>query len=143
MTVEITPIHGIGEVHPGDDLADIFLSALHATAFALQAGDVLIVTHKVVSKAEDAVLQFEEDEDERRRIIADQAVAILRRRGDLVITETRHGFICANAGVDRSNLPEGWLALLPNDPDRSAHRLRTQIGQAQRGVQEDCDIENR
>ncbi len=130
MTVEITPIHGIGDINPGDDLAGIFLSALDAAKFSLQDRDVLVVTHKAVSKAENAIVRFDEDEEVRRRVVADQAVAVLRRRGDLVITETRHGYICANAGVDRSNMPKGWLALLPHDPDRSAHRLRTKIHQA-------------
>ena len=130
MTVEITPIYGIGDIQPGDDLAATLLSGLERAGFLLIDGDVLVVTHKAVSKAEHAIARFEDDEDERRRIIAREAVAILRRRGDLVITETRHGFICANAGVDRSNMPEGLLALLPRDPDRSAHRLRARIRQA-------------
>ncbi|MGZ5384278.1 MAG: coenzyme F420-0:L-glutamate ligase [Acidimicrobiia bacterium] len=130
MTVEITPIHGIGEIEPGADLAGIIVAALHAAGFVLLDGDVLVVTHKAVSKAEKAVARFDDDEDQRRAIIAGEAAAILRRRGDLVITETRHGFICANAGVDRSNMPRGFLALLPRDPDRSAQRLRTKIRRA-------------
>ena len=130
MTVEITPIDGIGDIKAGDDLAGIIISALDSVGFALQDGDVLAVTHKAVSKAENAVVRFDDDEDERLRIIANEASSILRRRGELTITETRHGFICANAGVDRSNMPEGFLALLPRDPDRSAHRLRTKIRNA-------------
>jgi coenzyme F420-0:L-glutamate ligase/coenzyme F420-1:gamma-L-glutamate ligase len=130
VTIEITPIYGIGEIGPGADLAAIFLAALHEAEFALLDGDVLVVTHKAVSKAENAVARFDDDEDQRRAIIAGEAAAILRRRGDLVITETRHGVICANAGVDRSNMPEGFLALLPRDPDRSAQRLRTKIRRA-------------
>lgn len=130
MTVQITPITGIGDIGPGDDLAAIMLSALNSAEFVLRDGDVLVVTHKAVSKAENAIVRFDDDEDERRRIIDDEAAATLRRRGDLVITETRHGYICANAGVDRSNMPEGFLALLPRDPDRSANGLRTRIRQA-------------
>jgi coenzyme F420-0:L-glutamate ligase/coenzyme F420-1:gamma-L-glutamate ligase len=130
VTVEITPIHGIGEIEPGADLAGIIVAALHAAGFVLLDGDVLVVTHKAVSKAEEAVARFDDDEDQRRAIIAGEAAAILRRRGDLVITETHHGFICANAGVDRSNMPRGFLALLPRDPDRSAQRLRTKIRRA-------------
>lgn len=130
MTVEITPIHGIGEIEPGADLAGIIVAALHAAGFVLLDGDVLVVTHKAVSKAEEAVARFDDDEDQRRAIIASEAAAILRRRGDLVITETHHGFICANAGVDRSNMPRGFLALLPRDPDRSAQKLRTKIRRA-------------
>ena len=130
MTIEITPIDGIGEISAGTDLAEIFLAALDAAGFALRDGDVLVVTHKAVSKAENAVVRFDEDEEKRLHVIAAEASAILRRRGDLVITETHHGLICANAGVDRSNMPDGWLALLPRDPDKSAHRLQMKIRQA-------------
>ena len=130
MTVEITPIYGIGEIAPGEDLAGVILSALDVAGFRLLDRDILVVTHKAVSKSEHAVVEFGDDEDERRKVIAGEAAAILRRRGDLFITETRHGFICANAGVDRSNMPEGFLALLPTDPDRSANRLRAKIRQS-------------
>lgn len=130
MTIEIIPIDGIGEIHPGADLAAILLDAFDEAAVALTDGDVVVVTHKVVSKAEGALEEVEEDEDARRRVVERESVRVLRRRDDLVIAETRHGFICANAGVDRSNMPVGWLALLPRDPDRSAHRLRTKLRRA-------------
>jgi coenzyme F420-0:L-glutamate ligase/coenzyme F420-1:gamma-L-glutamate ligase len=130
VTVEITPIYGIGEIAPGEDLAGVILSALDVAGFRLLDRDILVITHKAVSKSEHAVVEFGDDEGERRKIIAGEAAAILRRRGDLLITETRHGFICANAGVDRSNMPEGFLALLPKDPDRSANRLRAKIRQS-------------
>ena len=71
MTVEITPIHGIGDIGPGDDLAEIIVSALKAAGFSLRDGDVLVVTHKAVSKAENAIVRFDDDEDVRRRIVAD------------------------------------------------------------------------
>ena len=129
MTVEITPIDGISEIEPGEDLAGVILSALDVAGFRLLDGDILVITHKAVSKSEHAVVEFG-DEDDRRKVIVAEAAAVLRRRGDLFITETRHGFICANAGVDRSNMPEGFLALLPADPDRSANRLRTMIRQS-------------
>jgi coenzyme F420-0:L-glutamate ligase/coenzyme F420-1:gamma-L-glutamate ligase len=129
VTIQVVPIEGIGQIAAGDDLAAEVVAAILRTGWTLQDRDVIVVTHKVVSKAENAVARFDNDEDERRRIIADQARAVLRKRGDLVITQTPHGFICANAGVDRSNMPEGELALLPRDPDRSAHRLRVQIEQ--------------
>ena len=130
MTVQIVPVEGIGEISAGDDLADTLLSAIRSAGLTLEENDILVVTHKIVSKAENAIAPFHEDEEERRRIIEQQARAVVRRRGDLVITQTRHGFICANAGVDRSNMPPGRLALLPSDPDRSAHRLRTRIQQS-------------
>ena len=129
MTVEITPIDGISEIEPGEDLAGVILSALDVAGFRLLDGDILVITHKAVSKSEHAVVEFG-DEDDRRKVIVAEAAAVLRRRGDLFITETRHGFICANAGVDRSNMPEGFLALLPTDPDRSANRLRAKIRQS-------------
>ncbi len=96
----------------------------------VSTGDVLVVTHKVVSKAEGAVVELlDADEGEfRRALIEREAVAIVRRRGDLIIAETKHGFICANAGIDRSNAAPGTMILLPEDPDRSAHRIRTRLG---------------
>lgn len=128
MTLEILPLVGIGVVSPGDDLAAILASALRALAPA--TGDILVVTHKVVSKAEGRVLEIEGDEEEfRRRVVEGEAVSIVRRRGDLIIAETKHGFVCANAGVDRSNADSGTLILLPEDPDRSAHRIRTRLEQ--------------
>jgi coenzyme F420-0:L-glutamate ligase/coenzyme F420-1:gamma-L-glutamate ligase len=91
----------------------------------LRDGDVLVVTQKVVSKSEAQLVPIDpNDPDAKAKIVAGESVRVLRRRGDLVIAETRHGFVCANAGVDLSNVEEGWAALLPEDPDRSARRLR-------------------
>ncbi len=93
---------------------------------ALRPDDVLVVTHKVISKAEGLSVEVA-DERAYRRLVEEEALEIVRRRGDLVIAKTRHGFICANAGVDRSNTRDGWAVLLPRDPDRSAHTLRTRL----------------
>lgn len=123
MSLLIEPVEGIGEVAPGDDLASMLAEALRPMAPA--DTDVLVVTHKVVSKAEGAVVELADDgPDAHRALVEEQAVRVLRRRGNLVIAETRHGFVCANAGVDLSNVERGWAALLPEDPDRSARRLR-------------------
>jgi coenzyme F420-0:L-glutamate ligase/coenzyme F420-1:gamma-L-glutamate ligase len=93
-----------------------------------QDGDVLVVTHKIVSKAEGRVVEVTGDEDSfKRALVESEAVSIVRRRGGLLIAETKHGFICANAGVDRSNAEPGTMILLPEDPDRSAHRIRTKL----------------
>jgi coenzyme F420-0:L-glutamate ligase/coenzyme F420-1:gamma-L-glutamate ligase len=93
-----------------------------------QEGDVIVVTHKIVSKAEGRVVEVIGDEEEfKRALVESEAVSIIRRRGDLIVAETRHGFICANAGVDRSNAEPGTMILLPEDPDRSAHRIRTKL----------------
>ncbi len=119
--LEILPVEGVGEVRPGDDLSRLLAQA----APDLADGDVLVVTQKVVSKAEAQLVPIDpNDPDSKARIVEGESVRILRRRGELVISETRHGFVCANAGVDLSNVEDGWAALLPEDPDRSARRLR-------------------
>ncbi|HXY46028.1 MAG TPA: coenzyme F420-0:L-glutamate ligase [Acidimicrobiales bacterium] len=116
----ILPVTGLPEVGPGDDLAGMI-----AAATALLDGDVVVVTQKIVSKAEGRVVAVDPADAEARRELAErEAVRVLRRRGELVITETRHGFVCANSGVDLSNMAEGHAALLPLDPDRSARRIR-------------------
>lgn len=113
-------ITGLPEIAPGDDVAGMI-----AAAAEIQGGDVVVVTQKVVSKAEGRLVQVDSDDPEAKRLLAEsEAVRVLRRRGDLVVTETRHGFVCANSGVDLSNIAEGYAALLPVDPDRSARRLR-------------------
>ncbi len=119
--LQIIPIEGIGEVGPGADLSRLVAAA----APDLADGDVVVVTQKVVSKAEAQLVPLDPgDPASKGRIVEGESVRILRRRGELVISETRHGFVCANAGVDLSNVEEGWAALLPEDPDRSARRLR-------------------
>lgn len=126
MTVEIHPLTGIGAVSPGDDVAETLAPAL--APLRPRRGDVLVVTHKIVSKAEGATRRVEGDEEAfKRALVESEAVSILRRRGDLIIAETKHGFVCANAGVDRSNAEPGTMILLPDDPDRSAHRLRMRL----------------
>jgi coenzyme F420-0:L-glutamate ligase/coenzyme F420-1:gamma-L-glutamate ligase len=89
-------------------------------------GDILVVTHKIVSKAEGAIAPAA-TEEAYRSVVASEATSIVRRRGDMVIAVTRHGFVCANAGVDRSNVTGDRVVLLPRDPDRSAHRIRTRL----------------
>ncbi|MFP5256742.1 MAG: coenzyme F420-0:L-glutamate ligase [Acidimicrobiia bacterium] len=121
MRLEVFPVEGIPEVRPGDDLAGHLATACPE----LRSGDVVVVTQKVVSKAEGAMARIDESDPRRHKaIVESEAVRVLRRRGDLVITETRHGFVCANAGVDLSNVDDGWAALLPVDSDRSARRIR-------------------
>jgi len=128
VSIEIHPVRGIPEVVPGDDLAALIVDGLALSAIALQSRDIVVVTHKVVSKAEGRIEPVGDDRG-YRELAEREARAILRRRGDLVIAQTEHGFICANAGVDRSNVAEGYAVLLPIDPDRSAHRLRMQLEQ--------------
>ena len=123
--LEVFAVGGIGEIQPGDDLAGLIAEAVTAGPEELRDGDVVVVTQKVVSKAENQLVAIDPDDPHSHRpLVQDESVRILRRRGDLVISETKHGFICANAGIDLSNVEAGWAALLPEDPDRSARRIR-------------------
>ncbi len=126
MTLEVHPLMGVGAVVAGDDVAEVLEPALRS--LAPREGDVLVVTHKIVSKAEGAVREVSGDEETfKKELVEEIARSIVRRRGDLIIAETKHGFVCANAGVDRSNAAPGTMILLPDDPDRSAHRIRTRL----------------
>jgi coenzyme F420-0:L-glutamate ligase / coenzyme F420-1:gamma-L-glutamate ligase len=139
VTITVLPVEGIPEVRAGDDLA-----ALIGDAAELEQGDVLVVAQKVVSKAEGRVVRLDEveasdqavelaaDRDPRElEVVLREAVRIVRSRPPLVIGETRHGFVCASAGVDHSNAPErDALVLLPVDPDASARRLSESLGVA-------------
>jgi coenzyme F420-0:L-glutamate ligase/coenzyme F420-1:gamma-L-glutamate ligase len=121
MTISLIPVVGIPEVRPGDVLADLVI----ASRAELQNGDVLVVTQKVVSKAEGRLEAVDADDPvSHKALVEREAVRVLRRRGDLLITETAHGFICANAGIDLSNVERGYAALLPVDADRSARKIR-------------------
>ncbi|HUP17859.1 MAG TPA: coenzyme F420-0:L-glutamate ligase [Acidimicrobiia bacterium] len=124
MVVEIFPVPGLPDIEPGNDLTALLVEAL--APLHPRDGDILVVTHKVVSKAEGAIAPAATEED-YRNVVASEATSIVRRRGDMVIAVTRHGFVCANAGVDRSNVTGDRVVLLPRDPDRSAHRIRTRL----------------
>jgi coenzyme F420-0:L-glutamate ligase/coenzyme F420-1:gamma-L-glutamate ligase len=127
--VEILPVTGLPEFRPGDDLA----AAICAAAPWLQDGDVVVVTSKVVSKCEGRIVAAPEDADQRdalrRRLIDQEAVRVLARKGRTLITANRHGLVQAAAGVDGSNVAATELALLPEDPDASAAELRGELAQ--------------
>jgi coenzyme F420-0:L-glutamate ligase/coenzyme F420-1:gamma-L-glutamate ligase len=133
----LLPLTGIGEVEPGADLAQVVAGALapqRVDGPELAAGDVVVITQKIVSKAEGRLVDIDPDDPAAKIALVEQeSVRILRRRGDLIISETRHGFICANAGIDLSNVAVGTAALLPEDSDRSARRIRAGL-QAHFGV---------
>jgi coenzyme F420-0:L-glutamate ligase/coenzyme F420-1:gamma-L-glutamate ligase len=136
VTVTIWPVEGLPEIREGDELA-----ALIADRAELQDGDVLVVAQKAVSKAEGRIVRLSEveasaearelaaDHDPRQlEVILREAARLVRTRPPLVIAETRHGFVCASAGVDASNAPEpGMVVLLPEDPDASAARIRERV----------------
>jgi coenzyme F420-0:L-glutamate ligase/coenzyme F420-1:gamma-L-glutamate ligase len=141
-TVSIIPLEGLPEFLEGDDVAAQVVAAAK-TAPGIEAGDVIVVTQKIVSKAEgrlvalDTVvpsaeaerLAVETEKDPRLvELILQESAGIVRQRGPVLITETKHGFVCANAGIDASNVgPEGIVCLLPVDPDASARRIRDVI----------------
>ena len=138
--VRVVPLRGIPELGEGDDLGELVARAAER-AGGLEAGDVVVVAQKAVSKVEGRVVRLDDvepsararelacDDDPRRlEVILREAREIVRARPPLVITETRHGFVCASAGVDASNAKgPGTLVLLPLDPDASAARLRERI----------------
>jgi coenzyme F420-0:L-glutamate ligase/coenzyme F420-1:gamma-L-glutamate ligase len=144
--VEAAALPGIPEVRPGNDLGALLAAAGARLAGGLKAGDVVAVAHKVVSKAEGAVrdlgavrpqaralqLAAEHGKDPRLvQVILDESAAVLRADGGRLISRTRHGFVCANAGVDASNAGRaGQVTLLPRDPDASARALRAALGVA-------------
>lgn len=141
MALRAFALPGVPEIAAGDDLGAILAGAAGRTG-GLEDGDVLVVAHKVVSKAEGRVralvdvsaderaraLAAEHGKDPRHvQVVLDEAAEVLRAERGVLICRTRHGFVCANAGVDASNAPEGALVLLPEDPDRSARALRARL----------------
>ena len=119
-------VEGIGEIVPGQQLGDVIVEACSQEPNGpLRDNDVLVVTQKIVSKAEGRLVEIDPDDPlSHKALVEEEAVRIVRRRGDLIITETKHGFVCANSGIDLSNVERGYAALLPLDSDRSARRIR-------------------
>ena len=140
--IEILPIANIPEIQPGDDVAECIV---RGAGSGLRAGDILIVTHKIVSKAEGRVVDlrgiepsaiakrfaFEYGKDPRQvEVVLRESRRIVRMDRGVIISETHHGFVCANAGVDASNVPgRESVCLLPVDPDASARTLRKRIAE--------------
>lgn len=132
--LEVIAVHGIGEIRPGDEIAELVADAADLQGTPIVDGDCLVVTQKIVSKAEGRLVPLDPDDlGARHALVEQESRRIVRRRGDLVISETHHGFICANAGIDLSNVEAGHAALLPVDPDSSAHHVRNAL-KARRGV---------
>jgi coenzyme F420-0:L-glutamate ligase/coenzyme F420-1:gamma-L-glutamate ligase len=147
MSIElrIVPIRGIGEIPPGTDLGLVISEAMQTQQLELQQGDILVVTQKIVSKAEGRIVNLTEvqpsefariaavqskKEAQHLEVVLRESRRIVRMDHGVLITETKHGFICANSGVDESNVNgERELTLLPEDPDRSARELRSRLQQ--------------
>ena len=143
MTQEmrIIGVSGLPEVAEGDDIAALIFEASLGQSTPLEAGDVVVVTQKIVSKAEGAIVDLRDvtpsplaeefarqfDKDPRHvEVVLRETKRVVRMERGVLIVETKHGFVCANAGVDASNVPgEERLSLLPKDPDESARRIRS------------------
>jgi coenzyme F420-0:L-glutamate ligase/coenzyme F420-1:gamma-L-glutamate ligase len=148
-TIAIIPIPGIPQVQPGDDLPSVLLAAIDQAKVGLKSGDILIICQKIVSKAEGAIvdlktitpspfaqqiaIQWEKD-PRVVEVVLRESSRIIRMKNGVVITETKHGWVCANSGVDESNsLDDDIVIVLPKDPDASARSIRIAI-QERRGI---------
>jgi coenzyme F420-0:L-glutamate ligase/coenzyme F420-1:gamma-L-glutamate ligase len=143
--VRLVPIRGFSEIRPGDDLLAALTGAIRAANHPVATGDVIVVTQKIVSKSEGALVALDAITPSSRaaewarewkkdprviELVLRESVRLVRMDRGVIIAETRHGLICANAGVDTSNVGPGWAALLPADPDASARRLCEGLRQA-------------
>jgi coenzyme F420-0:L-glutamate ligase/coenzyme F420-1:gamma-L-glutamate ligase len=142
--IRLIGLPGIPEVQPGDDIASLIATAMERAGLGFEPGDILVVTQKVVSKAEGRLVHLAEIEpsalarqiasrygkDARQvEVVLREATRIVRMDRGIIIAETSHGFVCANAGVDASNVATETVTLLPVDPDRSAARIRAALGE--------------
>lgn len=148
-TIAIIPVPGVPQIQPGDDLPALLLAAIDAAKVGLKDGDILVLCQKIVSKAEGAVVDLGTvtpstfarqiadmwDKDPRMvEVVLNESSRIVRMKNGVVITESKHGWVCANSGVDASNtLADDVVILLPKDPDASARRLRLAI-EGERGI---------
>ena len=148
MPLTFTPLPKIPLIHPGDDLAEILLASLQTARITPEDGDILVVAQKIVSKAEDRLVNLttikpskealelakSSEKDPRLvELILLESRQVLRVRPGTIIVEHRLGFVCASAGIDHSNVmgeegdPEDWVLLLPENPDHSALEIRRRI----------------
>jgi coenzyme F420-0:L-glutamate ligase/coenzyme F420-1:gamma-L-glutamate ligase len=149
LQVQVIGVAGMPEVRPGDDLAVLILEAARGQGADVEDGDVLVVTQKIVSKAEGRLVDLRQVEPSPRaqemaartgkdarllEVILRESRRIVRQERGVIICETKQGFVCANAGVDTSNVGGGVVALLPENPDESAERIRVAIQQEKAGV---------
>jgi len=143
--VQIFPLAGLPEIRPGDDLARLILGAVRMAEFPIAADDVFVVAQKIVSKAEGRIVSLDSIDPSARaakwaqewgkdprviELVFRESKRIIRMERGVIVAETSHGFVCANAGIDLSNADEGTAILLPDDPDASARVLQTRLGES-------------
>ena len=120
--IRIIPVEGIPEIKVDDNLAEITFDVLNKSEIGIEKNDIFIVTQKIVSKSEGMERDLSNYDFEE--LLQSESKKIIRKRGDLVIAKTHHGFICANAGIDKSNVKKNSALLLPEDPNKSADKFR-------------------
>ena len=123
--VTIIPVSGLPEVLAGDNLADLTNNVLKKLNRKVMDGDIFVVTQKIVSKSEG--MSRDLDDYNFEDLLMGEVNRVIRRRGELIIAKTKHGFICANAGIDKSNVKKNTVLLLPEDPNKSAHSYRKKM----------------
>lgn len=140
--IQIIPVPGLPEIQPGDDIASLITKCLHDQTCTIIHGDIFVIAQKIVSKAEGRIADLHEVIPSRRatewaadwnkdpriiELVLRESKSILRMERGIIISETQHGFVCANAGVDASNTAENAAVLLPEDPDESARALQLKL----------------
>ena len=120
--IRIIPVVGIPEIKVDDNLAEITFDVLNKSEIGIEKNDIFIVTQKIVSKSEGMERNLSKYDFEE--LLQSESKKIIRKRGDLVIAKTHHGFICANAGIDKSNVKKNSALLLPEDPNKSAYKFQ-------------------
>ena len=123
--VSILPVMNLPEFDTGHEIVEELIGKLEENKISLEDSDVIVITQKIISKVEGRKIDINKEDLEE--VIKNESLQIIRKRGETVIAKTKHGFICANAGIDKSNIEEGSALLLPEDPDKTSRDIRKKI----------------
>ena len=123
--VSIFPIMNLPEFDTGHEIVEELIKRLEENKISLEDSDVIVITQKIISKVEGRKIDI--NKEDKEKLIKSESLQIIRKRGETVIAKTKHGFICANAGIDKSNIEEGSALLLPEDPDKTSRDIRKKI----------------
>ena len=123
--VSILPVMNLPEFDTGHEIVEELIGKLEENKISLEDSDVIVITQKIISKVEGRKIDINKEDLEE--VIKNESLQIIRKRGETIIAQTKHGFICANAGIDKSNIEEGFALLLPEDPDKTCRDIRKKI----------------
>jgi len=123
--VSIFPVMNLPEFDTGHEIVEELIESLEENKISLEDSDVIVITQKIISKVEGRKIDINKENIEE--VIKSESLQIIRKRGETIIAKTKHGFICANAGIDKSNIEEGFALLLPEDPDKTCRDIRKKI----------------